>query len=158
MTYTCKVCGVTGDADIFYTGVMSRCKECHKAAVKLNREEKADYYRNYDAFRFHNDPKVRDRHKRYQSTQAGKEAMARSRLKWINKTPEARAAHVILGNAVKGGRLEKPTYCSRCGVKPKRRDMHAHHEDYAKPLDVIWLCVKCHNSKHNRWNMLHVHI
>jgi hypothetical protein len=26
--------------------------------------------------------------------------------------------------------------------------LHAHHEDYRRPDDVIWLCVKCHNRVH----------
>jgi ribosomal protein S27AE len=34
--------------------------------------------------------------------------------------------------------------CSRCGA-PKT---HAHHEDYRKPLDVIWLCAPCHKQRH----------
>jgi hypothetical protein len=32
----------------------------------------------------------------------------------------------------------------RCG-EPK---VHAHHEDYSRPLDVTWLCQKCHVQRH----------
>lgn len=148
MTYTCKVCGVTDDADEFYKGVTSRCKECHKAKVKENRQEKADYYKQYDAYRFKNDPKVKARHKRYQSTPSGKDAMRKARWKWINKKPEARAAHIILGNAVRDGMVIKPKICTNCGCTPKKRNMHAHHHDYSLPLDVTWLCSECHYKTH----------
>lgn len=148
MTHTCKVCGVTSDAAEFYSGVNTRCKECHKEKVRQNRKEKSEYYREYDAKRFQNDPRVKMRHKRYQKTEAGKTSTDAARKKWINKKPEARAAHVILGNAVKNGRIQKPSQCSKCGSIERSRKIHAHHEDYARPLDVIWLCAQCHHDTH----------
>ena len=35
--------------------------------------------------------------------------------------------------------------CLVCGTK---KNLHAHHQDYRKPLCVVWLCVKCHNALH----------
>lgn len=148
-TRQCKICGSSSKEKDFYSGVTSRCKDCHKEMVKKNRDEKSDYYREYDKKRFSEDPRVRERHIRYKKTDAGKAALIRGRKKWINKNPEARAAHLILGNAVRSGRLDKPSDCSSCGCTPRRRDLHAHHEDYAKPIDVIWLCSKCHSKRHN---------
>jgi hypothetical protein len=148
MTHTCKVCGVTSDAAEFYNRVNNRCKECHKKNVKENREAKADYYRDYDAKRFQEDPRVKDRHKSYQKTDAGKASITASRKKWLNQSPEKRAAHVILGNAVRDGRIEKPDHCSKCGKKEVSRRIHAHHHDYTKPVDVTWLCTQCHKDEH----------
>jgi hypothetical protein len=37
-----------------------------------------------------------------------------------------------------------PQPCERCG-NPK---VHAHHEDYSKPLEVTWLCHKHHFMRH----------
>lgn len=42
------------------------------------------------------------------------------------------------------GRL-KPRPCTDCGGKAEK-----HHDDYAKPLSVAWLCRKCHLALHRR--------
>jgi ribosomal protein S27AE len=34
--------------------------------------------------------------------------------------------------------------CVRCGATKSL----AHHEDYDKPLDVMWLCQPCHKQRH----------
>jgi len=47
--------------------------------------------------------------------------------------------------AVRAGLLEKPHNCSYCGCEKR---LHAHHPDYRKPLDVIWLCSECHMKWH----------
>ena len=145
---TCNICGATSEKSAFYAGVTSRCADCHKAKVKENRSANAEYYKEYDALRFKNDPRVKERHKKYQATDAGKKSMRLAREKWMNEKPESRAAHIILGNAVRGGRVIKPTKCEKCGCIPKRRNLHAHHNDYTKPIDVIWLCSQCHSDHH----------
>lgn len=45
--------------------------------------------------------------------------------------------------AVKSGRLVKSP-CRDCGSL----DVQAHHKDYSKPLDVIWLCGPHHREEH----------
>ena len=46
--------------------------------------------------------------------------------------------------AVNSGKLKK-TNCVECGSS---RLVQGHHEDYDKPLEVIWLCSKCHHKLH----------
>lgn len=46
-----------------------------------------------------------------------------------------------LNKAVNAGRIRRPKRCSECR-KPCLAE--GHHEDYAKPLDVRWLCRRCH--------------
>lgn len=151
---TCIRCGEEKEFSEYYKhkrmgdGYLGRCKECHKSEMRRNRSENLEYYRNYDAYRFQNDPKVKERHKRYQATDAGNDAMNRARKKFISENPEKRAAHNQVKNAVRRGDLEKPNYCPKClSVKPSRQ-IHAHHEDYSKPLDVVWMCAQCHSDHH----------
>lgn len=35
-----------------------------------------------------------------------------------------------------------------CGENTKA---HGHHEDYNKPLEVIWMCAKCHLYHHQKY-------
>lgn len=152
MSKTCSKCGATKPLTDFYKHPktldrrQARCKECAKADVRENRIRNAEYYRQYDAMRYQNDPKVKERHRRYQSTEAGKMAAKKSRRKWAANNQDKRAAHVILGNAVQSGKIIKPDNCSSCGKDGCR--IHGHHEDYTKPLDVIWLCAGCHVKAH----------
>lgn len=34
--------------------------------------------------------------------------------------------------------------CERCGDP----EGHGHHDDYARPLDINWLCRRCHKAWH----------
>jgi hypothetical protein len=58
-----------------------------------------------------------------------------------------RAQHAIsmVNSAVMRGALVRPLACPQCG---SRRKIEAHHADYDKPLDVIWLCKRCHAKLH----------
>ena len=51
------------------------------------------------------------------------------------------------------GKLQRSTKCERCGEIPPpfkdgRSAIQAHHPDYLKPLEVLWLCQKCHHKEH----------
>ena len=49
----------------------------------------------------------------------------------------------VVAQAIRKGTLVRQP-CSRCGAIKT----HAHHEDYSKPLEVIWLCSRCHTQRH----------
>lgn len=73
----------------------------------------------------------------------GGETPARNR--WQAKNPEKTRAHRAVRSAVRSGRLTPPEACADCG---ESKPLQAHHEDYAKLLDVEWLCSLCHNARH----------
>jgi hypothetical protein len=53
-------------------------------------------------------------------------------------------ARRFLQQALKRGKIIKPVRCEDCKGKVKKLELHAHHDDYHKPLQVRWLCVACH--------------
>jgi len=57
-----------------------------------------------------------------------------------------RRVHYIVFRAIREGRLRRPDRCSECGQAKKR--IVAHHENYFMPLDVTWLCCRCHFEIH----------
>lgn len=67
---------------------------------------------------------------------------------WRKNNPEKEKAYSKLWNEIKRGRIQRKTICEECGSNNK---IHAHHEDYSKPLDVIWLCVPCHGKRHPKY-------
>ena len=61
----------------------------------------------------------------------------------MEKYPEKWKARSLAKYAVKIGALKKEV-CKKCGDD----NVHAHHDDYKKPLQVIWLCPKHHAERH----------
>jgi hypothetical protein len=57
-----------------------------------------------------------------------------------------RAAHKAVATAVLHGILMRRP-CEECGAEA---NVHAHHHDYARPLDVQWLCATHHKAEHRR--------
>lgn len=50
-------------------------------------------------------------------------------------------AQFMCRDALALGLIERPQACERCG---EAADVDAHHYDYARPLEVEWLCRPCH--------------
>ena len=61
---------------------------------------------------------------------------------WAKNNPEKRKAHWILWYAIKKGEITKGTICQKCSKS--NTQINAHHYDYSKPLEVIWVCRQCH--------------
>ena len=72
-------------------------------------------------------------------------------IEWHKKNPLARIAHQIVQRAIKCGELIRPEVCENCNRSGKTE---ASHDDYNKPLEVQWLCVKCHREKDGVVEML----
>lgn len=66
------------------------------------------------------------------------------------KNPLKVRARKIVSYHVQKGNMTRPSKCSRCLKECKTE---AHHEDYTKPLDIVWLCKLCHAEEHRKLNV-----
>lgn len=127
----CKKCLVEKPKSEFYghqkttDRLQGKCKECSKSLAIANRLAKLDHYREYDRIRGNRLPDG------YQQ-------------EYRSEFPNKYRAHTMVGNAIKAGNLFKEP-CEECGSDDS---LHAHHDDYAKPLNVRWLCAAHHRQWH----------
>jgi len=66
--------------------------------------------------------------------------------KWQAKNPHKLKAHDLLAKALRRGKVKRMP-CETCGAT---ENVHAHHKDYEKPLDVTWLCALHHFDDHSK--------
>ena len=114
-------------------GLTIYCKKCHMEVSAKGRNPDNTRRLGRESARRQkelNPEKIKERHRLY----------ARKRIKTYKD--EARMG---LNIAVKSGKIIKPRECSKCGKELK---LSAHHDDYNKPLDVIWFCYQCHSDLH----------
>lgn len=125
-------------------GHLSKCKNCCRRDSKENRRSKLEEKRAYDRSRNDWPNRVQAR-KRYAATPQGKVSSRAAKSRWVERNRYKKGAETAVGNAVRDGRLVRDTVCSRCGKVGK---LEAHHHDYCKPLDVIWVHDPCHKAIH----------
>ena len=106
-------------------GHVNKCKECNKSDVVNNRALNISYYREYDKKR-------------------GNRQSKQYRDEYKAKYPNKYRAHTITSNAIRDGKLFKEP----CEICSEVNAVHAHHDDYAKPLNVRWLCAAHHSQWH----------
>ncbi len=143
----CRWCGQTKPIAEFYKhsqmadGHLNKCKECQKKNTHAAREMNPEYYREYDKKRANLPHRIKARAE-YALTENYRKSHSKATIKWQDNHPNRRAASQILNNALRAGKINKLP-CFICGKKA-----HAHHPDYDRPLDVVWLCPKHHKEAH----------
>jgi hypothetical protein len=90
-------------------------------------------------------PEAVNASRRKWSQQPGFYALRQAAYKANN--PEKFRARNVVTHAIRDGKLIRPSRCSLCLLECKPQ---AHHEDYSKPLDVVWLCRPCHAKEDGR--------
>ena len=89
--------------------------------------------------------KGRAKLKAYAASAAGKRSHYLAVKKHREKNRDATIARGRINDAIRYGKLVKPTDCEACGSESA---LHGHHASYSRPLDVQWLCVPCHTVVH----------
>jgi len=54
-------------------------------------------------------------------------------------------ANGLINMRIRRGTLTRPNKCEQCGAVGR---VDAHHQDYAQPDNVEWLCRSCHMKRH----------
>ena len=130
----CFKCGVTKSRVNFYKhrrmsdGLLGKCKVCTKKDASEYRHKHLEKIRAYDRKRAKN-----------QARQAAAAFVVKA---WRAADRRRGAAHSAVQSALKNGRLVKQP-CP-CGSEKSL----AHHEDYDRKLEVVWLCQPCHKRRH----------
>ena len=123
----CNKCGIHKDTDWFSKDnsrpdkLQSWCKAC-----------RSDYCKQ---------PKYKELKRSYRKSDKGKEACKRSYENNKNASLSTRK----FNNQIQSGGIAKEGLCSKCYSK---YHIEAHHCDYDRPYDVMWLCKSCHVEWH----------
>lgn len=67
------------------------------------------------------------------------------KLQRLRNPLATRARNIIEHRLCRGTLVRQP--CSVCG---STENVQAHHPDYKKPTEIIWLCRPCHFAEHKR--------
>ena len=163
-------------------GIQCECKDCsiknHKKYYQDNSENIKD--RQKQSYR-DNTEKVKEFQKKYYQNNLEKikqyqieycrnnsEKTKERMKKFFKKYPEKRkeyfklylkTPHNILKmkarrsvhQALKNNQIIKSSIWKHCC---KSKTVQAHHTDYTKPLNIIWLCRSCHSVEHARLNVM----
>lgn len=122
-------------------GHLGKCKDCTKRDVaKRIAKKTADFEWATKELERH---RIKARKYRAEGKFPDANAQKRGASKWAKANKIKRNAHCVVQKAIKQGLLNRLP-CQICNEVPAQ----AHHEDYLKPLDVQWLCVKHHNERH----------
>jgi ribosomal protein S27AE len=115
-------------------GHLNKCKKCTKNDATTHRNKNLEKIRAYDMARS-------------KEPQRAKLAAEVNRA-WRAEDHRRSRAHVAVAKAIRNGLLVRCP-CVRCGEQKSL----AHHEDYDKPLDVMWLCQPCHKQRHKEMKL-----
>lgn len=134
---------------------MKTCTRCQKVKMECDFQQRKaskdgltascrDCLAEYDRSRANLPHRVEARIA-YHKTERGKLSGNAAKHRFILKHPFKRKAHIIVGNFLRDGKLIRPERCEKCRADCKPQ---AHHCDYTKPIEVMWLCKKCHTEWH----------
>lgn len=140
----CTNCGIEKPLTEYYklshrSSYHARCKPCYRSKIKVDPVKARAASRRYY---------LKNRDKviaRVKSSKAGKPRP--NRIRDQNKVN----AHRVVEKAIKNNLLKRQP-CVICG----KETTHGHHDNYDRPLDVVWLCPKHHGERHRSLSYLDI--
>ena len=131
--FWCAGCETYIERDLFAknknrpNGLHAYCLACNRRKQAAERARRGEEYR--------------EMRRRYRATENGRDAYRR----YVPQHPWQKQAQMLVWGAIAAGRMKKAETCSSCG---NGGIIDGHHDDYAKPLEVRWLCRWCHQEWH----------
>lgn len=145
----------------YYYKNLDKMKLKHKKRYARESENLKNYQRKYrennkekisvnnKEYRISNREKIneynKEYYKEYFKTERGKEVRRKSGFNQRTLNSLKVKARKKLNYEVMCGRIMKKP-CNVCG----ENKVEAHHSNYSRPLDVIWLCHRCHRTEEGR--------
>jgi len=112
-----------------------------------NREKWNETRRKYSIKKIESDPQYREKLKIFARNQYRKHRAKKLLYSALQKGTQKRIARTKLRHAIMRGDIIRSPKCDACNSFIKTE---AHHDDYSKPLSVIWLCKICHEKVHRK--------
>ena len=134
---------------------MKRCSKCNKnldeeafSLCRGNKDGRQDWCRLCQS-EHNKTPKRRAAidatTRRYRMTDRFRKLHNKDSALRVARNPQRAKARRMVGNAIHAGKLKRQP-CSIRGVP----EAQAHHKDYSKPFDIVWLCFKHHREAHGQ--------
>ena len=155
-TKICTKCGIEKTLENFVKqksgkyNVTAKCKNCYKkyyekyiSKSENKKKRHENYVKRYNKLEIRK--RISEQGKEYRKQEYVKKAQIKKEMRMREKYPEKRFARNEMTKAICRGDLKRKP-CIMCGNSKSE----GHHEDYNKPLDVIWLCKKHHTELHRK--------
>lgn len=133
----CLICKESKHEEFFYKdssrkdGQSPRCKNCERLMLRERRQKHKAVFSKKDRNYY-------QKHKEI--------TLAKRKEDYVLNKNKIQARGLVK-TAISNGKLKKMA-CEKCGD----RNVAAHHPDYSKPLEVVWLCPQCHMQLHHGKN------
>jgi hypothetical protein len=124
------------------------CHACERIRYFERKSANIEHYRSQKKLqmrRLRESPDRQEKELQYSKKyrQTHKEQLAQYCSTYRKNNKQRQSAYLKIYRQLRTGNIQKQP-CFVCGSL----NSHAHHEDYSKPLDVIWLCPKHHKRLH----------
>jgi hypothetical protein len=151
MEKECFKCNIIKQLSEFYVhkqmadGHLNKCKECTKLDTFGRTEEEIEKRKHRDRNRSNHEDRIQKNRDRLLSNPDAMKKYNEQKNKWAKNNKHKRNAHLKVARSILKGTIIRKYSCEKCSSDLL---VEAHHEDYLKPLEIVWLCSKCHHLRH----------
>lgn len=148
----CKKCGIDKPIEAYqirksFGGIPYRqCRDCRVAISNVWRHKnpdrvKASVERGYDRQSDHQQKLWASGYR-----VPSRRVHVNKPNEWVIANRDKYNAQQKVARAIKNKSIIRPAACENCSRGETR--IYGHHQDYTRPLDVNWLCGRCHRRVH----------